>query len=346
MRGHRLVESGLVNRALPRGSRRRATVARAVRRVAPAVVEAKNKITLPRAVTPREEAKLRGVWARHSAEILDVYLVTGYQDPRLNAQSILARHALVRALFGSRFEDLMRAELAHAVELNDAIRLRAKELGVPLTATMNSERLAIVRQVMEVVADRVTVFGDRWREALAGEQAPPLRVMEFACGSANDYRAFADYGIARFLNYTGIDLSETNIANAKLRFPDVDFRVGSILSLTEPDSSVDYVIGFDILEHLSLQAMETVLATAVRIARRGLYFAFFRMDEAADHQEEPRGQYHYNLLSAPMMRRYMSERYSQVQLVHIAGMLKEQYGFPHSYEYNRRAYSLIAEGPR
>jgi hypothetical protein len=27
-------------------------------------------------------------------------------------------------------------------------------------------------------------------------------------------------------------------------------------------------------------------------------------------------------------------------------MLEEQYGFPHSYEYNRRAYSLIAEHPR
>jgi ubiquinone/menaquinone biosynthesis C-methylase UbiE len=341
----RLVDSELVRKTLPRGSRRRAAVAQAVRRVSPAFLEAKNKITLPKEETPREEAKLRGVWSKHDPKILELYLVTGYQDPRLNAQSILARHTLVRALFGTRFEDLMREELAHAVELNDTIRLRAKELGVPLTATMNRERLAVVQQVMESIADRVGVFGERWRAALASEQAPPLRVVEFACGSANDYRSFADYGIARFLDYTGIDLNETNIANAKQRFPDVDFRLGSILSLTEPDASVDYVIGFDILEHLSLQAMETVLTTAVRMARRGLYFAFFRMDEAAEHKEEPRGQYHYNLLSAPAMRRYMRERYSQVQLIHIASMLKEQYGFPYAHEYNRRAYSLIAEGP-
>jgi ubiquinone/menaquinone biosynthesis C-methylase UbiE len=308
--------------------------------------EAKNRVTMPKKGLPREEAKLRGVWSAYSPDLLEVYLVSGYQDPRLNAQSILARHTLIRAIFGTRFEELMREELQHAAELNDAIRLRAKELDVPLTATMNRERLAVVRQVMEVIADRVDLFSERWREALADEDAPLLRVIEFACGSANDYRSFADYGIARFLDYTGIDLNTTNIANAKQRFPDVDFRVGSILSLTEPDASVDYVIGFDILEHLSLEAMETVLATAVRMARRGLYFAFFRMDEQAEHQEEPRGDYHYNLLSAPVMRRYMRERYSQVQLVHIASMFKAEYGFPYSHEYNRRAYSLIAEGPR
>jgi ubiquinone/menaquinone biosynthesis C-methylase UbiE len=310
------------------------------------IVEARNRVPVSKVGAPSEEAKLRGVWSRYDPEILEVYLVSGYQDPRLNAQSILARHALIRAIFGSRFEDLMREELTHAAELNNAIRLRAKELGVPLTATMNRERLAVVRSAMEVIADRVDMFADRWRAALASEQAPPLRVIEFACGSANDYRSFADYGIARFLDYTGIDLNETNIANAKHRFPDVDFRVASILSLAEPDASVDYVIGFDILEHLSLQAMDTVLTAAVRMARRGLYFAFFRMDEQAEHQEQPRGQYHYNLLSAPVMRRYMQERYARVQLIHIASMFKEEYGFPYSHEYNRRAYSLIAEVPR
>jgi ubiquinone/menaquinone biosynthesis C-methylase UbiE len=345
MRRPRLIDSTLVSRALPRGSRRRATVARAVRRASSVIVETRNRVRLPKEGMPREEAKLRGVWSRYDPEILEVYLVSGYQDPRLNAQSILARHTLVRAIFGPRFDELMREELAHAAELNDAIRLRAKELGVPLTATMNRERLAVVRQVMEVIADRVDVFADRWCTALASEQAPRLRVLEFACGSANDYRSFVDYGIARFLDYTGIDLNETNIANAKRRFPDVDFCVASILSLTEPDASVDYVIGFDILEHLSLQAMDTALTTAVRMARRGLYFAFFRMDEVAEHQEEPRGEYHYNLLSAPVMRRYLQERYTQVQLIHIASMFKQEYGFAYSHEYNRRAYSLIAEGP-
>ncbi|HEX8510759.1 MAG TPA: class I SAM-dependent methyltransferase, partial [Propionibacteriaceae bacterium] len=161
-----------------------------------------------------------------------------------------------------------------------------------------------------------------------------------------DYRAMADYGVARFLDYTGIDLNEKNIRNAKRRFPDVDFRVGSILSLQEKRRSADYVIGFDILEHLSLQGMETALKSAERLARRGLYFAFFRMDEVPEHEEHPRGNYHYNLLSVDRMREYMDKRYRSVQLIHIAQMFEDEYDYHHSYDYNRRAYSLIAEDPR
>ncbi|HEX8766994.1 MAG TPA: hypothetical protein VF714_01415, partial [Jatrophihabitans sp.] len=96
MRRPRLVDSALVQRALPRGSRRRATVARAVRRASSLVAETKNRITLPKQAMPREEAKLRDVWRRYDREILEIYLVSGYQDPRLNAQSILARHTLIR----------------------------------------------------------------------------------------------------------------------------------------------------------------------------------------------------------------------------------------------------------
>jgi ubiquinone/menaquinone biosynthesis C-methylase UbiE len=236
--------------------------------------------------------------------------------------------------------------MAHAAELNEAIRVRGLELGVPLTATMDQEKQAGVRRVMEVVADRLPVFGQRWRETLAGLDAPELRVVEFACGSANDYRTMADYGIARFLHYTGIDLNEKNIANAKKRFPDVDFRVHSILSLDLPDRSVDFVIGFDILEHLSLAAMDTALATAMRLARQGLYFALFRMDEVPEHQEHPRANYHYNLLSVARMRQLMEQHYSDVQLVHVPKMLEDDYGYRHSYDYNRRAYSLITHGPR
>lgn len=273
--------------------------------------------------------------------MLGRYLVSGYQDPRINAQSILARHTLVRALFGSEFDSLMREELAWAVELNDAIRVRAAELGIKIRVTLNPDRYADVQRATEVIADRVPEFGRRWQDALADRQAPPLSVLEYACGSANDYGAFADYGIARFLDYTGVDLNETNIANARRRFPDVNFRAGSILSLPEPDRSVDYVIGFDIMEHLSLPAMQHAMDTAVRICRRGLYFAFFLMDEVPNHVDNPRGDYHRNLLSAPQVRQDMARRFGTVQLIRIADMLRDNFGYAHSH--TRRAYSLIAE---
>jgi SAM-dependent methyltransferase len=328
----------VVKAMLPAGSRRRAAAAGVLNRLWPAPQRR------PTAGPPRlraEEVKLRGVWAGYRQDMLGRYLVSGYQDPRINVQSILARHMLVRALFGSEFDSLMREELAWAVELNDAIRVRAAELGITIRVTMKPDRYADVQRVTEVIADRIPEFGRRWQDALADRQAPPLSVLEYACGSANDYGAFVDYGIARFLDYTGVDLSETNIANARRRFPDVNFRVGSVLSLPDPDRSVDYVIGFDIMEHLSLPAMQYAMDAAVRICRRGLYFAFFLMDEVPEHVDRPVRKYHKNLLSAPQVRQDMARRFGTVQLIRITDMLRDNFGYAHSYA--RRAYSLIAE---
>lgn len=335
---------------LPAGSRRRALVAAGLRRVVPArsaeppAPQRPAEDERPAAKRLRaEEAKLKRTWARYKTENLDTYLVTGYQDPRINAQSIIARHTLVRALFGSELADLMRAELAHAVRLNDAVRVRAAELGIDMLAG-GPDALANRARVSEVVADQAPIFAERWRAALAGRTAPRLSVLEFACGSANDYRAFADYGIASFLDYTGVDLNETNVDNAKRWFPDVNFRVDSILSLPEADHSIDYVIGFDILEHLSPRAKRTAMDAAVRICRRGVHFAFFRMDEIPDDIVNPVRQYHSNTLSAPRMRAYMSKRFDSTQLVNVSELLEREYGAGHTY--NPRTYSLTAESPK
>ena len=47
-----------------------------------------------------EERLLRWSWASHPADSLDAYLVVGWQNPRINVQSILIRHELIRRLFG------------------------------------------------------------------------------------------------------------------------------------------------------------------------------------------------------------------------------------------------------
>jgi len=332
---YKLGQSSVIRAALPLHSRRRSVIARVVGR--PRLAAGQDALRA-------EESKLRSVWSGYRQEMLEVYLVSGYQDPRINAQSILARHLLIRTLFGSEFDELMREELAHAVELNEAVRVRAEELGVTISATLDPEGQAAVRRVTEVIEDRAAAFAGRWQDALRGREAARLSVIEFACGSANDFRSFADYGIARFLDYTGIDLNETNIANAKRMFPDVKFRTASILSLPEADRSVDFVIGFDILEHLSLPAMHEAFDAAVRICRRGIYFAFFRMNEIPGHENNPRGNYHINQLSAPMFREQAKKRFASVQLLHVPTMLADDYGYKHSY--NPKAYSLIAERPR
>jgi ubiquinone/menaquinone biosynthesis C-methylase UbiE len=328
--------------ALPSGSQRRRLTRNAVRLVSPTLA---GKLWYSQLdATQREEHKLKRIWQRQSPDLLDVYLVSGFQDPRINPQSIVLRHTLIRALFGSEFDALMHEELAHAASLNRTLHRRQVESGTRLAATMDEEQLARVQEIMHSVADDLAVFAERWRAALEGREVTPLRVLEFACGSANDYRAFVDYGLAQYLDYTGRDLNDANVANAKRRFPDVDFRVGSVLSLPDPDQSVDYVIGCDILEHLSLRAMYTALEQAERLARRGVHFVLFWMDEVPEHEEIPLAAYYRNLLSAPRMREYMNERYESVELVNIPKLLKDEYGFAHYYA--GRTYSLTAESPR
>jgi SAM-dependent methyltransferase len=51
---------------------------------------------------------------KHEESWLRGYLIAGVEDPRLNLQSILSRHFLVRALFGARFDGLMTEEIRFA----------------------------------------------------------------------------------------------------------------------------------------------------------------------------------------------------------------------------------------
>jgi ubiquinone/menaquinone biosynthesis C-methylase UbiE len=65
-----------------------------------------------------ESEKLLGSWTRHDAGMLRDYLVAGVEDPRLNLQSVLSRHFLVRALTAERFAALMEAECRFAAVMN------------------------------------------------------------------------------------------------------------------------------------------------------------------------------------------------------------------------------------
>lgn len=77
-----------------------------------------------------ESGKLVRSWTRHEAGMLRDYLVAGVEDPRLNLQSVLSRHFLVRELTGERFALLMEAEYRFAATLNWLTQL-AHRLGDP-----------------------------------------------------------------------------------------------------------------------------------------------------------------------------------------------------------------------
>ena len=65
-----------------------------------------------------ESEKLTRSWMQHEATWLRDYLIAGVEDPRINLQSILTRHFLIRSLVGSRLAELMTQEYRFAAALN------------------------------------------------------------------------------------------------------------------------------------------------------------------------------------------------------------------------------------
>src|SRR5437763_5569381 len=66
----------------------------------------------------RESKKLLRSWMQHDAAMLRDYLVSSVEDPRINLQSVLSRHFLVRQLTGERFSLLMEQECRFAAVIN------------------------------------------------------------------------------------------------------------------------------------------------------------------------------------------------------------------------------------
>jgi SAM-dependent methyltransferase len=238
----------------------------------------------------------------------------------------------------------MEEEIALAVELNETLRTTAAELGVKMGAYLDPAKAAEVARVDSVIADRSGTFPQRWADALSGRDLPRLSVLELACGSANDYRAFVDYGLAPHLDYRGIDLTPKNIENAKRRYPTVAFEVGDIVNVGLADRAADVVIASDIFEHLSLDGMERALDETLRLSRLGVALTFFNMREVAEHERQPRGHYYWNLLSRPRIQSRLEPEFEEVQVVSIAKWLTDRHGYAKTY--NRNAVSMFAEGRR
>ena len=87
----------------------------------------------------QESEKLARSWMCHDPALLRDYLVAGVEDPRINLQSILTRHFLLRALGLERCRPLMEEEYRFASAMNWLVKLAGQagdsdELGQVLHA--------------------------------------------------------------------------------------------------------------------------------------------------------------------------------------------------------------------
>lgn len=114
-----------------------------------------------------ETEKLARSWMQHEpAKLLD-YLVAGVEDPRINLQSILSRHFLLRSLFGERFRMLMDDECRFAAVMNWLTAMEAHVGADELDAVRyalqnradNAEGLQIPRFVLSTFVKLPLSFG-------------------------------------------------------------------------------------------------------------------------------------------------------------------------------------------
>jgi SAM-dependent methyltransferase len=325
-----------------------------------------------------ESEKLAWSWARHDAPVLREYLVSGVEDPRINLQSIISRHFLVRSILAAseRFSVLMTQEYLFSAAMNWLMGLgdsaqeqsSAEALLYALRrGSDNAEGLEIPHFMVQAFGSLPVSAGDLtipnyietflshpgtgpwpvldtfcvlWQTALVNlEPGTTVTVLEPACGSANDYRFLRAFGIARLLAYTGFDLCESNVLNARALFPDARFERGNIFEIQAKDFAFDFCFIHDLFEHLSLEGLQAAIAEVCRVTHRGLCAGFFNMDEVPEHDVRPVEQYHWNKLSMARTKRLFAEHGFAGEVLHVATFLKCQLGCEQTH--NPNAYTFL-----
>ena len=367
----------------------------------------------------RESEKLARSWARHDAAWLRDYLVAGVEDPRVNLQSILTRHFLIRALTSGRFAALMGEECRFAAVINwladfahrsgdpeelavlhHALRQNADNAEgteiphyvrqaftrLPMTCDTIAlpnyieaflSRTSVAKGAPELSQTTLNTFQQIWHTIFTSLPSmssdthhssritsPSFRtphsglptLLEPACGSANDYRFLRAFGLARFFAYTGFDLAEKNINNARALFPttarspqldsaplspDPSFQIGNVFEIPAPDKFFEFCVVHDLFEHLSLPAFEVAASEICRVTRTALCLSFFQMDEIPDHIVRPLDDYHVSLLSVQRTKALFAAHGFDAQVIHIATFLRSE--FACDFCYNPHAYTFILQ---
>lgn len=319
-----------------------------------------------------ENEVLRQSWDKHPSDHLDSYLVSDVEDPRINIHSILTRSLLVDSLFPNVYSALIQEELRFGaimtwlllelkrgrrrtdlfVDIETGNSTTVPAFVLDAASALKSDRWTLPDYITMVVDFRnlddpsnwlcdpsKDVFRSLWQRLLAGCPQTPIRVFEPACGSANDYRAIHQCGLARLIQYTGLEISRRNVANALDRFPNVDFRCGSILDSGIPSDVFDYVFVHDLLEHLSGEAIELTVTEIIRVTQREVWLHLFNSKATGEHDVVRVRDYHWNTISCKTLTDLGQSLGCQTEIVVIADMLRDKFGYQNYY--NQKEATVI-----
>lgn len=314
-----------------------------------------------------EGQKLGHHWDLLGEEMLDRYLIQDVEHPAYNAQSVLIRAFLVDRFFPIEGRQLIDEEIYFAAcscfallghregwfsELYRKLKLGCSDSDLP--AFLRSEyrerlgsRFSLLDLYSEIAISIIVGFDDfrspfesLWRDFLRGRKTDRTRVLELGCGSANDYRFFDSYGLTSLVDYSGIDVSKTNIRNAKKRFPNAEFSVGDVCAIEASDQSFDVTVAFDLYEHLSMDALSAGLSESLRVTKDEHWISCFNAADIPIHQIRPVDDYHWNLLSLSELKEFIQIQGFDVEIVSTSQQFEDRFeGYRH---YNQEAHILIA----
>jgi SAM-dependent methyltransferase len=320
----------------------------------------------------KESEKLQWVWDQRSSEALDAYLVVNQEDPRVNLQSILTRSFLIDALWPDEFTDLISDEIRFGAVLSWLLqRLSGGESRESLLdsicqsegtlpqfirdtcAWLESADCPVPDYVLHALSNvdadhperlldegALSTFEDLWPLLLKSRPAGALRMVEFGSGSANDYRYLESFGLARFTEYRGLDISRRNIDNARRRCPSAAFEVGNIFESGLPDHAAEYVLVQDVFEHLSPAGLEVAIEEAMRVCRKEAWLHFFNAADTEQHEIQPVDDYYWNRLSIDRLVESLGKYAASVEVIVIQDMLNTRFDYGNFY--NPEAVTIIA----
>ena len=312
-----------------------------------------------------ENERLKTSWDCFPAEHLATYLCIGEQDQRINTHSILTRALLIDTLWPGKFDALIDEEFRFGIVMTWLLQeLKAGvnrwDLLGELEASVPGDRIPdIVRRTGEwlrtdacPIPDYVSealmssnpdqpawylyeaalnTFSGLWSARLYGLDSEPIRVLEIACGSGNDYMAIRDFGLAAHISYSGFDISWKNISNARNLFPGVDFFEASILDSGLPDNSFDYLFVHDLLGHLSPAGFEVALTEIMRVVRREAWLHCYNVADIERHEIRPFHLYYRNRLSITQFVASLERAGATAEVVSISDMLHHKFQFMPDY---------------
>lgn len=152
------------------------------------------------------------------------------------------------------------------------------------------------------------------------------RVLDIACGEGYGSAAFLKAGAVSVI---GIDISEETCRHAREKY-DVDARFGDAENIPLPDGSVDLVVSFETIEHVTHPAV--FIAECFRIlAPAGQIIISTPNKDVYRINGEQHNPYHCSEMTEDEFLRLMDGRFTGI------GMFAQDFKFPATWLRERRA---------